>query len=51
MIPPVIGRYVEGLEAHDVDRGASTVADDLTFVPPTRTHDQGGVPGASTRPQ
>lgn len=37
MIPPVIGRYIEGLKAHDVDRVAATVADDLAFVTPART--------------
>jgi hypothetical protein len=33
----VIGRYIEGLKAHDVDRVAGTVADDLAFVTPART--------------
>jgi hypothetical protein len=37
VIPPVIGRYIEGLKAHDVDRVAGTVADDLAFVTPPRT--------------
>jgi SnoaL-like domain len=37
MIPPVIGRYIEGLKSHDVDRIAGTVADDLAFVTPART--------------
>ena len=36
-IPPVIGRYMEGLKAHDVDLVAGTVADDLAFVTPART--------------
>jgi hypothetical protein len=36
VIPPVIQRYIEGLKAHDVDRVASTVADDLAFVTPAR---------------
>jgi SnoaL-like domain len=36
-IPPVIGRYIEGLKAHDVERVAGTVADDLAFVTPART--------------
>jgi hypothetical protein len=37
MILPVIGRYVEGLKTHDVDRIAGTVVDDLAFVTPART--------------
>jgi hypothetical protein len=37
VIPPVIGRYIEGLKAHDVERVAGTVADDLAFVTPART--------------
>ena len=37
MIPRVIGRYIEGLKAHDVDRVAGTIADDLAFVTSART--------------
>jgi predicted ester cyclase len=36
-IPPVIGTYMEGLKAHDVDGIGGTVADDLAFVTPTKT--------------
>jgi predicted ester cyclase len=36
-IPTVIHSYIEGLEAHDVDRIAATVAEDLAFVTPART--------------
>jgi hypothetical protein len=35
-VPPVIGRYIEGLKAHDVDLVAGTVADHLAFVTPAR---------------
>ncbi len=37
MIPPVIGRYIDGLKRHDVDQVAGTVAEDLAFVTPART--------------
>ena len=36
-IPAVLTRYVDGLERHDVDQIASTVADDLVVVLPGRT--------------
>lgn len=36
-IPAVLHTYMEGLKAHDVDRIAGTVADDLAFVTPSRT--------------
>jgi predicted ester cyclase len=36
-IPPVIGTYMEGLKAHEVDGIGETVSDDLDFVTPTRT--------------
>src|SRR4051794_16759855 len=35
-IPPVLLTYCEGLKTHDVDRIATTVADDLVFVLPDR---------------
>ena len=35
-IPPVMNAYIEGLKAHDVDRIASAVSDDLAFVTPAR---------------
>jgi len=39
-IPPVLLRYIEGLKAHDVERVADTVADDLVFVSATRRLDK-----------
>jgi predicted ester cyclase len=36
-MPAVLLRYMEGLKAHDVDRIAGTVADDLAFVTATAT--------------
>jgi predicted ester cyclase len=36
-IPPVIGRYMDGLKTHDVEQVAGTVADRLAFVTPART--------------
>jgi predicted ester cyclase len=36
-IPPVLLRYIEGLETHDVEKVASTVSEDLTFIAATRT--------------
>lgn len=36
-IPAVFRAYIEGLRAHDVDRIAATLADDLAFVTPSRT--------------
>jgi predicted ester cyclase len=36
-VPPVLLHYIEGLKAHDVERIAGTVADDLAFVAATRT--------------
>jgi predicted ester cyclase len=36
-IPAVIATYIAGLKSHDVDRIATTVADDLAFVTPART--------------
>ena len=36
-IPEVFLRYVEGLKSHDVEKIASTVADDLQFISATRT--------------
>ncbi len=35
-VPPVVARYVAGLEARDVDAIALTVAQDLAFVGATR---------------
>jgi predicted ester cyclase len=35
--PPVMLAYVAGLNAHDVEQIAGTVADDLAFVTPART--------------
>jgi predicted ester cyclase len=40
-IPHVLLDYMAGLKAHDVDRIAGTVADDLAFVTPDRTLDRG----------
>jgi predicted ester cyclase len=39
-IPAVLTSYIEGLKAHDVDRIAATVSDDLAFVTPSRTLDK-----------
>jgi predicted ester cyclase len=36
-IPAVMGAYIAGLKAHDVDRIAATVSDDLAFITPART--------------
>jgi predicted ester cyclase len=36
-IPPALLDYIEGLKAHDVERVAGTVADDLAFIAATRT--------------
>jgi predicted ester cyclase len=36
-IPSVVSDYIAGLKAHDVDRIAATVADDVAFVTPSRT--------------
>src|SRR5690349_7008406 len=36
-IPEVLLRYVEGLKAHDLEKIASTVSDDLQFISATRT--------------
>jgi len=36
-IPSVLRSYIEGLKAHDVDRVAETVSDDLAFVSAHRT--------------
>jgi predicted ester cyclase len=33
-VPAVLGDYIDGLEAHDVERIAGTVSDDLAFVTP-----------------
>jgi SnoaL-like domain len=35
-IPAAMHTYIEGLKAHDVERIASVVADDLDFVTPAR---------------
>ncbi len=40
MIPPVLLDYIEGLAAHDVERIAGTVADDLRFIAATRVLDK-----------
>src|SRR5436305_1935460 len=34
-VPAVMEDYIEGLKAHDVERIASNVSDDLAFVTPT----------------
>jgi predicted ester cyclase len=39
-LPSVMASYCEGLRAHDVDRIASTVADNLAFVLPERCLDK-----------
>ena len=39
-IPPVLLDYIQGLAAHDVERVAGTVADDLRFVAATRVLDK-----------
>jgi hypothetical protein len=36
-IPSVLREYVAGLQTHDVDKIAGTVADDLRFITPTTT--------------
>ena len=38
--PAVLLRYVDGLQAHDVDKIAGTVADDLVFISATRRLDK-----------
>jgi len=37
VIPAVMDAYIAGLKAHDVDRIAATVSDDLAFITPART--------------
>jgi predicted ester cyclase len=39
-IPGALGAYIEGLKAHDVDKVAGTVSDDLAFIAATRTLDK-----------
>jgi predicted ester cyclase len=39
-IPAVMNTYIEGLKAHDVDRIALAVSDDLAFVTPARILDK-----------
>jgi predicted ester cyclase len=39
-VPPVLRSYIEGLKAHDVERVASTVSEDLAFVSSGRTLDK-----------
>ena len=39
-VPDVMDDYIEGLKAHDVERIAGTVADDLAFVTPTTALDK-----------
>ena len=39
-IPPVLLDYIEGLAAHNVERIAGTVADDLRFIAATRVLDK-----------
>ncbi len=39
-IPPVLLDYIEGLAAHDVERIADTVSDDLRFIAATRVLDK-----------
>jgi predicted ester cyclase len=39
-IPRVLATYIDGLKAHDVDKIAGTVADDLAFVTPSATLDK-----------
>ena len=36
-IPPALLEYIAGLNAHDVDRIATTVAEDLRFITPAST--------------
>jgi predicted ester cyclase len=36
-LPSALLAYVEGLEAHDVDKIAGTLADDIAFIGATRT--------------
>jgi len=38
--PAVLLRYVDGLQTHDVDKIAGTVADDLVFISATRRLDK-----------
>jgi len=40
-IPAVLASYIEGLKAHNVERIAATVADDLAFITPARTLGKG----------
>ena len=35
--PPVLDRYIEGLKAHDVEKIAGTVSEDLEFISAGRT--------------
>lgn len=39
-IPPVLLTYVEGLKTHDIQKIASTVAEDLRFISATRVLDK-----------
>jgi predicted ester cyclase len=39
-LPPVLGRYIEGLEAHDVLKISGTVAANVAFITPSRTLDK-----------
>jgi predicted ester cyclase len=39
-VPNALTTYVEGLKAHDIDKIASTVSDDLAFIAATRTLDK-----------
>ena len=40
-IPTALTSYIAGLKAHDVDRIAAAVADDLAFITPARTLNKG----------
>ncbi|MGF1579615.1 MAG: ester cyclase [Gemmataceae bacterium] len=39
-LPSALISYIEGLKTHDVDRIATTVAESLAFVSPTKTLDK-----------
>lgn len=41
ILPPVLLAYIAGLKAHDVDKIAMTVSEDLRFITQTSTVDKG----------
>jgi predicted ester cyclase len=39
-LPPVLDRYIEGLQAHDVQKISGTVLPEVAFITPTRRLDK-----------